>query len=153
MKRTIELDDFIDALVKAKSILALSDQWESKLASYQTQEETLRRSLDDLVKKEQDLKASVGKTSASVAATIQQYQNDLEAQLVARRAEQDRTMQEIAQMVAKAQQDAKTFIGKAKADELAAQAAASQAQKQLDELRGLLSKAKDDAKKMAAMVS
>ena len=151
MKRMIELDDFIDALVKAKELLKVSEQWDARLASFKEQEARLTASIAELTREHLSLKASVQETAKEVAQAIQQQRDEMERTMAIERAGQDRAMQEIAQSVIEATRQSKTAIAKAKADELAAQTIAASAQRQLAEIRAGLAQAKDNAKSLAAL--
>ena len=151
MKRTFELDDFIEALKKARELLEVSEQWEARLASYEAQESRLTTSIQDLERKQQALRASVDETEKDVALAIRTQRDASERAIAARRSEQDREMHEIAESVREAARHAQDTIAKAKADELAAQASATAAQRTLGEIQALLVKARDDAKKFAVL--
>ena len=151
MKRMIELDDFIDALVKAKELLKVAEQWEARLASFKDQETRLTASIAELTRGHLSLKASVQETTKEVAQAIQQQRDEMESALATRRAEQDRAMQEITQSVMEAARQSKAAIAKAKADELAAQDQAKTARQQLADIQSALAQAKADAKKMAVL--
>lgn len=151
MKRMIELDDFIDALVKAKELLKLSEQWEARLASFKDQEARLTASIAELTGEHLRLKASVQETAKAVAQAIQQQRDEMERTMATRRAEQDRAVQEIAQSVIDATRQSKAAIAKAKTDEQVAQAHANTARQQLADIQSALAQAKADAKKMAVL--
>ncbi len=70
MKRIIELDDFIDALIETRDNMKVAAQWDTKLTALQAQEAALKASITALQKEKQDVTTAAQRDHATTLAGL-----------------------------------------------------------------------------------
>jgi hypothetical protein len=153
MKREIELDDFIDALVRAREYVRLAQQWDAKIAAYTTQQTTLTNQIAILTKEANGLAASLAERKQAGEKELENRRAAAESAFAAYKVNQESLRQQEERAVLDAKRATASAIATFQAQESDAKQAASTAQAELKVIIEALDRARHDASKLAQLAN
>lgn len=149
MKRKIELEELIDALIEGKKALAALGEAENTLQQLAQQQTALTAQIAILQKDYARLDGEFKQKTASLQEQASRQQEAVDANMTAYRAAKDTEKQQIEQAVATAKRESESAIASYQAQESTAKQSCVQAKAELAAINEALDKSRNELAKAA----